>query len=170
VNPIHLTSELTIILDFVAWLAIHLGTAWLGSRLPAAMFERDAWLYRPRAWEQAGDLYVRGFRVKRWKHLLPDGAVVFPGGFAKRRLLSTSREYLDAFIRETSRAELTHWLAVLPVPVFFFWNPWPVGVVMVLYAMAANWPCIITQRYNRGRLVKALALRTAAAGRHVRST
>ncbi len=163
-NPIHLSSELAIVLDFVAWLAIHVGTAWLGSSLPARAFARDRWLYRQRAWELGGELYVRVFGIRRWKHLLPDGAGQFPGGFAKRHLLGTSREYLETFTRETRRAELSHWLAVLLAPAFFLWNPWPVGLVMLAYALAVNGPCTITQRYNRARLLKVVAHRVPVSG------
>ncbi len=158
-NPIYLSSELAIALDLVAWLAIHLWTAWLGSRLPARKLARDSWLCRQRAWEHGGELNARSFGIRRWKHLLPDGASLFPDGFAKRHLRATSSEYLETFIRETRRAELSHWLAVLAVPVFFVWNPWWVGLAMLGYALAANGPCIITQRYNRARLLKVVTQR-----------
>ena len=46
------------------------------------------------------------------------------------------------------------WLAIAPL--FFLWNtPWLAGV-MVLYGVAANLPCLITQRYNRARLLRIL--------------
>jgi glycosyl-4,4'-diaponeurosporenoate acyltransferase len=70
---------------------------------------------------------------------------------------SANRDYLETFVIETCRAELTHWLAMVPVPVFFLWNKWPVGVFMIFYALAANMPCILVQRYNRARLVRVLA-------------
>jgi glycosyl-4,4'-diaponeurosporenoate acyltransferase len=161
VSPIHLPTELAVALDIVAWLVIHLGAAWVGTRLPNSLYKRDRWLCRPRDWERDGDLYVRVFAVKRWKHLLPDGAQLFRGGFAKKYLRDSSSMYLRTFIGETRRAEVTHWLAMLPAPIFFIWNLWPVGIFMLVYAAAANMPCIITQRYNRARLTRVVARQQA---------
>jgi glycosyl-4,4'-diaponeurosporenoate acyltransferase len=42
-------------------------------------------------------------------------------------------------------------------PVFFVWNIWWVGIVMIVYAMLANMPCIMIQRYNRIRLKRVYA-------------
>jgi glycosyl-4,4'-diaponeurosporenoate acyltransferase len=42
-------------------------------------------------------------------------------------------------------------------PLFLLWNPWWLGLVMIAYAVVANGPCILIQRYNRGRLVRVLA-------------
>jgi glycosyl-4,4'-diaponeurosporenoate acyltransferase len=55
-------------------------------------------------------------------------------------------------LRETCRAELTHWLTLLFAPFFFFWNPLWVGFFMIFYALAENLPLIMAQRYNRARL------------------
>ncbi|MDG0792194.1 hypothetical protein OMP38_15960 [Cohnella ginsengisoli] len=59
---------------------------------------------------------------------------------------------MKVFAAETKRAELTHWLSILPAPLFFLWNPVWVGWIMVLYAAAFNLPIIVVQRYNRGRI------------------
>jgi hypothetical protein len=53
---------------------------------------------------------------------------------------------------ETGRAEYTHLFAMLPAPIFFIWNPWWGGIIMIIYAVIINVPCIIAQRYNRARL------------------
>ena len=45
-------------------------------------------------------------------------------------------------------------------PVFFLWNPWWADLVMVAYALAANLPCILAQRYNRLRFQRLLARRS----------
>jgi glycosyl-4,4'-diaponeurosporenoate acyltransferase len=42
------------------------------------------------------------------------------------------------------------------------WNPWWLGLAMVGYALAANLPCLLTQRYNRARLMRMLARRGVA--------
>ena len=65
-------------------------------------------------------------------------------------------EFLEQFLRETWRGELTHWLALLALPLFAIWNPgWAFGI-NVAYALAANLPCILVQRYNRGRFLRVL--------------
>jgi glycosyl-4,4'-diaponeurosporenoate acyltransferase len=43
--------------------------------------------------------------------------------------------------------------------VFFLWNPWWGDAVIIVYAIGANLPCILAQRYNRLRLRHLLARR-----------
>ncbi|WP_367619250.1 hypothetical protein [Planococcus shenhongbingii] len=33
------------------------------------------------------------------------------------------RDDLKVFAAETKRAELTHWLSIIPAPLLFLWNP-----------------------------------------------
>jgi glycosyl-4,4'-diaponeurosporenoate acyltransferase len=42
--------------------------------------------------------------------------------------------------------------------IFFIWNPLWAGWVMVVYATLVNFPCIISQRYNRARLAELFHL------------
>ena len=60
-------------------------------------------------------------------------------------------EYFEAFLTETCRAELTHWILVLFAPFFFLWNRPGVGLFMIFYALLENLPFITAQRYNRYR-------------------
>jgi glycosyl-4,4'-diaponeurosporenoate acyltransferase len=53
--------------------------------------------------------------------------------------------------------------AIACVVFFLPWNPWWADLVIVTYAIAANLPCILVQRYNRGRLSKLLARSEAKA-------
>jgi len=129
-----------------------MGVSYIMSRQPLTSFNIDSWLYRKHDWEKNGRFYERLFRLKSWKRRLPDGAVIFKNGFEKKRLKGTNKDYLDSFIRETCRAELTHWIVFLFGPLFLIWNLWWVGIVMIVYATIANIPCVITQRYNRIRL------------------
>lgn len=153
----------TILLDVAAWLIIHIGVSYFMTHVPLSLFDTGFWLYEQRKWEQGGKIYVRVFRLKKWKKRLPDGAALFKKGFKKKHLKGLEGAYLDSFIRETCRAELTHWIMFLLSPVFFIWNPWYVGIVMIVYAALANMPCIIIQRYNRIRLKRVFAKRTAPA-------
>ncbi|MCR4400299.1 MAG: hypothetical protein QHH05_04600 [Syntrophomonadaceae bacterium] len=155
---LELPAHLTVLLDIALWFAIHLGMSWLVQRMPDQRFAVDNALFRTRRWEQGGQVYQRLFAIRRWKHRLPDGAACFSEGFTKSSLSRHSREYLARFALETRRAELAHWPQILAVPLFFFFNePW-VSAVMVLYALAANLPCIMAQRHNRPRLLRSLAL------------
>jgi glycosyl-4,4'-diaponeurosporenoate acyltransferase len=93
------------------------------------------------------------FRVRRWKHLLPDGGGVWKKrGYKKRTLTDHSKENLRRFLIESARGELTHWLGILPFWVFSLFAPPSVIWIMLAYALAVNLPCIIAQRYNRPRV------------------
>ena len=142
----------TILLNTGAWLVIHLGVSYFSSRLPLAWFHPGGWVFRTRRWERNGRIYDRALCIRSWKRALPDGAAVFRSGFRKRRMRGSSPEYCRTFVLETCRAELCHWLVFALVPLFFIWNPWYVAWPMVPYAIAANAPCIVAQRYNRPRL------------------
>ena len=153
---VELSIPWLIAVNILAWLAIHLGVAWAGTRLPVRYFRSEQWLYRARSWERDGGLYEGLFGIKRWKDRLPDGAALFSGGFRKAALRSASAEHLERFIAETCRGEAVHWIVFAAAVLFFLWNPWWAGLIMVAYALVANLPCILAQRYNRLRLARVL--------------
>ena len=144
---------------------VQVSSGYLVHHLPDAFLDEDGWLFRERSWEHEGRLYTRVFRVRRWKRLLPEAGNFFNGGFDKRHLACRDAGYLGAYVRETRRAELGHWLAVVPVPVFFVWNRPPLAWCMPVYAIAVNGPCIIAQRFNRIRLLRVLARGRTGPGR-----
>ncbi len=150
---IYLPRFWTIVVDSIAWAVIQTGIAYLAVQLPASLFDHRAWLFRTRAWERGGAIYQDLFRVKQWKTRLPTGGALFAGGFSMKRLASWDRDYLERWVLESCRSELCHWVAMLPAPLFFLWNPIPVGVVMIVYAIAFNVPLVLVQRYNRPRLL-----------------
>jgi glycosyl-4,4'-diaponeurosporenoate acyltransferase len=45
---------------------------------------------------------------------------------------------------------------MFPAGLFFLWNKWQVGIVMIIYAFTVNIIPIIVQRYNRPRLKRML--------------
>ena len=145
-----------VILDILGWLFIHMGVAYLMTQLPESIFDPDTWLFKWRKWEGDGSIYQKLFKVKRWKESLPDGAALFRKGFKKKRLFKKDRDYFEKFVKETCRGELTHWIVFCCAPIFFIWNYWWVGIIMIMYASAANFPCIITQRYNRIRFFQLI--------------
>ncbi len=154
-----------IVLDIAAWLCIHMGTSWAVTQLDAGRFDPDHPLFRLRAWEGDGNIYDRLFHIRRWKKWLPDGAALFAKGFPKKRLAHADPVYVARFIRETCRGEFAHWLMIAIAPVFFLWNYWYAGIIMIVYALAFNLPLIIAQRFNRirlGLLLDALARKSPA--------
>jgi glycosyl-4,4'-diaponeurosporenoate acyltransferase len=58
---------------------------------------------------------------------------------------------------ETCRGEAVHWIVLFCSGLFFLWNPQWLAWCMVVYAILANLPCIIVQRYNRLRMARVLA-------------
>jgi len=145
-----------VLLNVLGWLVIQLGLAWTMTRITPARFNpRSAWA-RLWNWEKSGRTYERFFAIKRWKDSLPDAASWFKGGFAKASLRAHTPDFLEQFLRETWRGELTHWLALLALPLFAIWNPsWGVAI-NAAYAVALNVPCLLTQRYNRARFLRVL--------------
>jgi len=142
-----------ILLNIGGWLTVQLGLAWAFTKMPEAWFASGK-VYN---WEQHGRFYERFFCIKVWKKLLPDAASWFAGGFPKGALAGIDREYLQRFVRETWRGELCHWCAVACAPLFLLWNPWWGELIIITYALMANMPCILSQRYNRARILRLLA-------------
>lgn len=140
-------------LNIAGWLVIQLGLAWLFLRMPARWFH----LLGPQKIARGGFFYERILRIKSWKDRLPDAARWFHGGFAKSALAQKHPDYLRRFIAETRRGELCHWLAIACTLLFLLWNPWWGLLVNLAYALLANLPCILAQRYNRARLFRLLA-------------
>jgi len=151
--PIELPIAWTIAVNVAGWPVIQIALAWIFTQMPATWFSPG----RAFDWERDGRFYERVFRIKAWKDRLPDAARWFGGGFAKGSLAGTQRNYFQRFIRETWRGELCHCVAMLCLPVFFLWNPWWGDLIMAIYALAANLPCILAQRYNRARFQRLLA-------------
>ncbi|MFT9056629.1 MAG: hypothetical protein ABF449_08380 [Ethanoligenens sp.] len=154
---IYLPENWTILLCFIVWPLIQVAAALLCQNLPDRIFSPTSFLFRPHRFEKHGRIYDRIFRVSRWKHLLPDGGMVWKKrGFKKKHLDNFSEENLIRFLIESARGELTHWLAIFPFWVFWFFTPPNVPWMMLAYALIVNLPCIIAQRYNRPRVQRLL--------------
>ena len=141
-------NSLVWVANILGWPAVHLAIGIVSVRLPSKLFARDNWLTAARSWEVSGRLYREWAAIRKWKSLLPDGAPLL-GGFAKGKLFARDAECLRNFMLETRRAEIAHWCMLGCLPVFFLWNPPWACWVMTAYALAANLPCILAQRYNR---------------------
>ena len=149
----------TLAVDAAVWCAVQVGAGYLVHRLPGPWLDNDHGVLRERSWERGGRFYREHLGVARWKPWLPEGGAVFRGGVDKRSLRGATTEHLEHYRRETRRAEMGHWLALVPLPLFGLWNPPRLWPAMAAYAVAVNGPCIVSQRYNRLRLSRVLAAR-----------
>ncbi|WP_226658068.1 glycosyl-4,4'-diaponeurosporenoate acyltransferase [Pseudalkalibacillus hwajinpoensis] len=146
---IHLTTLSLIIVNIFAWLLIHVSISYICLRLPDSFYQSK----KSGVNDRNRELHVyESLRIRKWKTILPDGGDVFKGGFRKKELKTLSSSYIQKFIVETRRAEVTHWLLIPPSILFFVWNPISIGFIMIGYALVVNLPFILIQRYNRLRL------------------
>ena len=132
----------------------HLGIAWLSTCLPASLFQKES----PSASlpvKKSNFLYEKILLVRLWKHLLPDAAPWFKG-FPKGSLESTDRAYLESFVSETRRGEYSHWLQTIMIILFVVWTPYPACIIIIIYAIFSNAPCIINLRYTRLRILSLI--------------
>ncbi len=153
----YFSTEWTIVLCFVLWTVINLSAAIICLFLPDKAFNPRSFFFRSHPFEKEGQIYEDVFKVKSWKKLLPDGGALWKKrGYKKRHIQEFSQENLERFLIEACRGELTHWLSILPFWVFGFFLPASSIWVMLIYALLANLPCIIAQRYNRPRVLHLL--------------
>jgi glycosyl-4,4'-diaponeurosporenoate acyltransferase len=146
---------IVLLLNIFLWPLIQLSVSWIFLKLNGVYFEKDSWILKRRFFE-SNSFYEKFFLIKRWKNKLPDGASLFQRDFSKKALLSRNKNYLSRFLVETRRGEISHWVMLLFTPFFFLWNPLWADIVMILYGLATNVPCILAQRYNRYTLQRIL--------------
>jgi glycosyl-4,4'-diaponeurosporenoate acyltransferase len=136
------------------WLAVHFASGYLVHLFPETLYRSDAFPFRLYRWERKGTVYRRYLKIHVWKDRLPEAGEFFSlHPFNKSHLRRFDAEYLSRFMLETCRAELAHLLPFLFYPLCLPWNPWPANLIMFIYAVLANLPFIIIQRYNRARLL-----------------
>jgi glycosyl-4,4'-diaponeurosporenoate acyltransferase len=152
---IELSLPVTIVLDTILWLIIHLGFAKLALVIPDHYFKKNMPKKAPNA-RVSKWILEHIFFIKVWKKYLPDGGKLFKTGFEKKHLNARNYAYYEKFYIETKRAEWTHYFQMLPAPIFFLFNPVWVGFFMIGYALLANMPCILTQKYNQPRLLSLM--------------
>jgi glycosyl-4,4'-diaponeurosporenoate acyltransferase len=146
---IDLPIGFAVVVDVVVWAVLGVTVGYALHRTPSTRLDHDTWLTRLRPFERSGHAYER-LGIRRWKDRLPEAGALFAGGVSKRT--AGGRDQLEHFATETRRAEWTHWLLLAAAPVFVVWNPWYLVVAMVAYALVANLPCLVVQRYNRARI------------------
>lgn len=148
---------LLIIINIVVWGLLHFLISYLCFIIPLHIFLKDLSIFKISRFEKKSQIWQRIFLVKRWKDHILDGSMIVNKSFDKRVLKGKNINVIMHFSAETKRAELTHWLLIPPAFLFFLWNPVWAGWVNVLYAVFANVPFIIVQRYNRGRIERMIS-------------
>ena len=148
---INLSTPWLIAVNAGAWTFIHFSVGFLASRVKDTSINPYNTLFKTRSWERNGRIYQSIFRVRLWKKFLPSAGRIF-GLFSLNGFRSSSRNYARKWMMESCRAELTHWYAMLPGFLFLLWNPFEAWLINLIYAVCANIPCIISQRYNRPRI------------------
>jgi glycosyl-4,4'-diaponeurosporenoate acyltransferase len=157
-------SDATVVLvDAGVWALWSTIVGYGAHRMPLHRLDHDGPITRLRRWERSGRAYEH-IAIRRWKDLLPELGAAFRGGMSKRGLPSRAIPDLARFASETRRAELVHWAIPALTPVFALWNPPLLLAAMAAYAVVANLPCLVVQRYNRGRLLRVMAARARRAG------
>lgn len=139
------------------WLGWSLLVGSVANRLP------PAWLCDPGDTTASGGRppspqdYERRLAIRRWKPWIPDAGDALPGGVRKAGLARRDPAALQRLIIETRRAELVHWALWPAWLLTALWLP-PAGVAFnLLFATVFNLPCVLLQRYNRGRLHRVVA-------------
>jgi glycosyl-4,4'-diaponeurosporenoate acyltransferase len=146
-----------ILANVCGWPILQLSIAWSITRLSPSRFMKSRLI--DRVTRSEADFYRRWLCIRGWKTMLPDGAGWVGGTFPRKKLQSRDAVYLSRFVAETRRGELAHWIMMACCPIFFIWNSGWVWAVMVFYAVAANLPCIVVQRYNRAAACRLLSRR-----------
>ncbi len=141
-----------ILVNIIAWGFFHFFISYLCFKIPISFFLESNRFFKIKKWEQSGEIWQKLLLVKKWKGFLIDGSSIAKKSYNKSHLHGKRKNDLMVFAAETKRAELTHFLLILPAPLFFLWNPVWAGWIMIIYALIANLPFIIVQRYNRGRI------------------
>lgn len=147
-----------VVIDTVVWAVAGVVVGRWAAGLALDRLHHDGPVTRLRAAERGGTCYER-VGIRRWKDRLPEAGTLF-GGTSKAHLAGRDDADLARYAAETRRAERVHWVLLALGPGFALWNPLPLAAAMVAYGVIANVPCLVVQRYNRGRIVRILDRRT----------
>ena len=140
------------VLNSIYFTVVMVGVGWIVTHLPESWFEPHHWIFK--TWKIEIGLYEKMFFIRSWKHCLPDGSKMYAGGFSKKKLTRKDAGYIRQFSSETCRGEFAHWIDLTLLPLVVIWNPSWAIVVMVSLGLLGNIPCILSQRYNRARIMR----------------
>jgi glycosyl-4,4'-diaponeurosporenoate acyltransferase len=152
-----LQDLLPLISSAAFWLGVALLVGLLANQVPSRWLSSRA-LGPPSASPQDRGRAAAGAPgIRIWKRWIPDAGGALPGGVPKASLVRRDPVALRRLVVETHRAELVHWLLWPAGLLTALWLP-PAGVLVnVVFATLFNLPCVLLQRFNRGRLRRCLA-------------
>lgn len=142
----------------VYWSVTQLSLSHLFTKVPRSFFATHHQWFQTFSFEKEGELWNRLFLINKWKMYIPEGEWLNKNIYNKRVLKPLTQENIYKMIIEMRRAELVHWLSILPVIVFVK-APKCIKTINILYALLTNVPIILTQRYNRPRLERYYQLK-----------
>lgn len=142
-----------LIINATAWIVLGVSVGVWRARQSVESISRVGWWTRLRDFERGGAVYVRVFRVRAWKALVPEAGTWF-GGMSKKRLPARHDGGLRRMAVESLRAEKTHLSMLAVTPVFALWNAAPAFAANVALSLVVNVPPIIVTRFNRHRLAR----------------
>ena len=148
--------RIAVAIDVVAWVALGVVVGGYQARRTPQELVRTGLFTAMSPNEYGGAWYRRVLQVDAWKDRLPDAGTWF-GGLSKRHLPAVSDGGWRRFEAECLRAERTHLAMFAALPLFALWNPPAIFIGNVIYALAANLPCLIVARFNRARIMKLVA-------------
>ncbi len=151
-----LPTSVVTVMNFLWWPVVMLSVSFFITKFSPERFNPSSLLYREWKWEENGKVYQRWFNIKNWKKKMPDAGTLFRRSFSKTKIKKDDPEQMKRFVVETCRAELAHWIMLLPAPLVLLWNPLWADIVMILAGLVLNLPPIIVQRYNRFQLQEYL--------------
>ena len=149
---IFLTKVQLLVLILIISPLIELAAVMIGRKVSLKSLTPDKWLFATRKWENNGTIYRKYFKIHKWKKYIPEGAKCFKDDFEKNKMQSTDTKYLSIFIAELCRAELVHWLMLVPFIFYYLITPPQIATALLLIVSIINIPCIMAQRYNRPRI------------------
>ncbi|HPC38545.1 MAG TPA: hypothetical protein PLF21_04455 [Exilispira sp.] len=141
----------------IFWTFVFFSSAYIVHFLLEKFYNYKNFLFKAVKIEKEGKLYKNIFFIDRWKDKIPEaGKFLGLHPFSKRHFVSKKKEYVERFILETCRGELSHLLPFIFYPISLIWNPMIANIIMFLFVLIFNLPFILVQRYNRIRLTKLL--------------
>ncbi len=147
------------------WLIFQMSIANLGTKIPDKYFRQRHIIFKSFNFENEGQIWQHWFNVKSWKHKILDGHQFNQNIYDQRHLMKINIYSVEKMIIETKRAELIHWISILPVIIFNKASRL-VKYINIFYAIIVNVPIIIVQRYNRPRLTQLLRVLKQRGERH----
>lgn len=153
---LNLYLQKNLIINLIIFVLFTAEVSYLSNKIPDKVYSYKRWIFRERKWEKGGEVYHRILKVKHWKNRLPELGDFLKSVFPKKHIKEYSQKYLQIYLIESCKAELTHWCIILSSWLFLLWCDLKISAIIGLVAAVLNLPYVAIQRYNRPRIVKLI--------------